>query len=491
MTQEKKWVAILFYLVLFLIIVAALYIRIYNLGERSLWLDEAWVANAIVQADLSLLVKKSLTAPLFFVLSIHYLTLILGKTEFVLRLLPCLFGMGALVVFYLLIRRITGKTATLVTLLMLSFSSPFIHYSKELKQYTGAMFFTLLLVYFCEKILRSNKKRNWIFFSLFCVLGVGFDHSILFIIPAVFLVLLIDLPFKPNWKKIVSSGAFVSVFSILFLCFHILKQISNSINSIQSYWVNYYPKLSSIASFLNWFATSFKRVFYYSGLPFFPFSFVVVILGLSLFYTKSKKRYLVYIILPLVLTLAASFLRRYPFGGSRLMLFYGPLAFLAFGYGLDFLFEKFSRSKLVLLLIGAVIMLSLSPVSSFVHRIKHPARTEETRPLLNEMMKHIKPTDKIYVYYGAKQAFEFYYRTKFYEMIETRNIIWGNNHRGHTPQYSSDLDRYLRKDMRIWIIFSHYWEREKVSIIDFLKKRGVLLREIHRKGTLAYLFKIQ
>jgi predicted DNA-binding protein YlxM (UPF0122 family) len=75
-------------------------------------------------------------------------------------------------------------------------------------------------------------------------------------------------------------------------------------------------------------------------------------------------------------------------------------------------------------------------------------------------------------------------------MIETRNIIWGKPHRDNVPKYSAEIDRYLKKDLRIWVIFSHFLEHERSSIIDFLKQKGKILRQFQNKGTLAYLFKI-
>ena len=173
------------------------------------------------------------------------------------------------------------------------------------------------------------------------------------------------------------------------------------------------------------------------------------------------------------------------------MLFYGPLLLLTFGKGLDFIFEKFNQSKLVFVLICAILFLSIAPISSFVHEIKHPFRLEETRPILNNMMKYIKPGDKIYVYYGAKQAFEFYYRTKFHHIVEKENIIWGKPHRNDISQYSDDLSKYLYKDLRIWIVFSHYRKKERASIFNYLEKRGRILRQFENMGTVAYLFKIQ
>lgn len=173
------------------------------------------------------------------------------------------------------------------------------------------------------------------------------------------------------------------------------------------------------------------------------------------------------------------------------MLFYAPVLFFAFGYGLNFIFERLSRSRLYLPLICTVLILSVSPVSDLAHTLKHPHQQEETRPLLNRVMRHKEPQDKVYVYYGAKEAFEFYYRTKFHEMMETKNIIWGKSHRDDIPKYSSDLNKYLYKDMRIWLVFSHYRENERASIISFIEEKGKLIRDFHNPGAVAYLFKIQ
>lgn len=478
-------------LFLILVLAASVYIRFNNLGERSLWLDEAWVANAITKTSGSELIKSSFIAPLYFVFSIHIIINLFGNNEFFLRLLPCLFGIGTILIFYFIMRKHAGKTATLISLLMLSFSYNFVHYSQELKQYTGAMFFTILMVYFCERAIILNKRRDWAILLFLSIIGIGFDPSIFFIIPAVFLVLLISFPLRQAWKELSAYGCIVFASSVLFFLLHIRHQISQNIEFIQSYWLPYYPQLSSLSAFMEWFLSSIKKIFDFFSMPYFPLSLIIIIAGLSLFYKHSQKRFLVYILLPYFLVLGASFLQRYPFGGSRLMLFASPLLFLSWGKGLDFIFTKLGRSRLYLTFFIAVIFLCVSPVSNFVKMAKNPLRLEEIRPLLRELQPHVKSQDKIYVYYGAVEAFKYYYKTKYYRLIHTKNIIWGKPHRGDTHGYAADLEKHLRKNMRIWIIFSHYWEKERAYIIDYLNQQGKLQIEISKPGTIAYLFKIE
>jgi hypothetical protein len=232
-------------------------------------------------------------------------------------------------------------------------------------------------------------------------------------------------------------------------------------------------------------------MFHFFGLPYFPVSLLIVLVGLTLFYKKSKKRFWLYIILPLALTITASFLKRYPFGGHRLMLFFAPLLYFAFGSGLNFIFEALRRSRLYFPLVCAAIILSGSPVSDFVQAVKHPLRREEIRPLLEKVRSHIQPDDKIYVYYGAKEAYEYYYKTRFYGMTETRNIIWGKPHRNDIPKYTADLEKHLRKAGRIWLIFSHTRENERALIVQFTEKKGRFIQKLQSPEAVAYLFRIQ
>jgi len=488
---KRKLLSYYYLFFLIIILAASIYIRFKNLGSRSLWLDEAWLANSIIQSDLKELIKSSFHAPLFFVLAVHFIVVFLGNNEFFLRLLPCLFGIGTLIIFYLIIRKYTSKTATLISLLLLSFSYNSIRYSQELKQYSAAMFFTVALMYFCERIIGSNKKRDWLIFLFLCVIGIGFDHSTMFIIPSTFIVLLISFRQKEYRKKIFVFASIIITSFLLFYFFHLRYQIARSLVSAQKYWISYYPNTASLSVFIKWLHTSTNKMLDFFSFPYFPLSLITIIIGLSLFYKHSQKRFIIYILLPIIFVLVASFLQRYPFGGSRLMLFVAPLLYISFGKGLNFVIVKLKNGKLYLPLILLIVFIGIPPVSNFLKMAAHPLRLEEIKPLLGVLQNQVRANDKIYVYYGAVEAFRYYYNSRYYRMIDKKNIIWGASHRNDLNQYVVDLGKILRNEMRIWIVFSHYRENERIVIFNYLNNNGNLKANISNKGTLAYLFKIK
>jgi len=488
--KTRKFMKYFYITLLIIILAASIYIRFKNLAERSLWLDEAWVANAITESNLKELITSSFHAPLFFVLTIHLIVSFLPNNELFLRLLPCLFGIGTLIIFYSIIRKHTGKLAALISLLLLSFSYNFVHYSQELKQFSGAMFFTILLVYLCERVIAHNKMGDWIALLLMSIIGIGFDHSTVFIIATVFIVLLISFHQKQYWIKTFGFGSAVFAFFAVFFLFHLRHQIARSLVSAQQYWTSYYPNLNSFSAFIKWLSHSTIKIFDFFSFPYFPVSLIIIIAGLFLFHKRSQRRFVIYILLPIILVLAASFFKRYPYGGSRMMIFVAPLLYISFAKGLDFIINKLERSKLYIPILVLVVFIAVPPVSSFIEIAKNPLRLEEVRPLLDELQGHIELGDQIYVYYGAKEAFKYYYSTRYHRLIDKNNIIWGEKHRDDVNKYGIDLEEILKKNTSIWFLFSHFWESERSYIFDYLDRHGDLEMEISSIGTIAYRFKI-
>lgn len=477
-----------YFLLLIIVFAAAVFIRFKNLGSRSLWLDEAWVANAIMQSNLAELVQSAFHAPLFFVLSTRLIISLFANNEFFLRLLPCLFGIGTLFLFYAFIRKQVGKTAALVSLVLLSYSYEAVYYSQELKQYAGAMFFTLLLIYLCERVITHDKTWDWVCFLLVNIIAIGFDHSLLFITITVFTVILLSFHHKHHWLKILVFGSIVSVFTIFFFIFHLRHQLEDSLIYAQKYWIEYYPDTDTWSEFFTWLAQSTSEMTDFFSFPYFPVSLVILLVGLSFFYRQPKKRYFIYIIFPLILALAASFLKRYPYGGSRLMLFVSPLLFISFGKGLDFFISQLRRKKLFVALITLLLFVVVPPVTTLVKLVSEPIRVEEMKPLMEKLKYGIKPSDKLYVYYGAEEAFKYYYKTKHSHLIDKSDIIWGETHRDDVIKYRSDLGK-IRQNKRTWLVFSHYRDEEKNYIIDDLRRHGDVRLRIITPGTRAFLFR--
>lgn len=173
-----------------LIITVAAYIRIYDLGERSLWLDEAWLANAVSEDSLKGVMASLESTPPLFAIVAHYIISWLRNNEFTLRLLPCGFGIGSIILIFFLTRKLSNAKAALLALIPFAFAPKLVYYAKEFKQYSGDMFFAVLLVFLTEIIIHRHSFKNWILFVVFASVGLWFSHPMTFVVPGLALVLL-------------------------------------------------------------------------------------------------------------------------------------------------------------------------------------------------------------------------------------------------------------------------------------------------------------
>src|SRR3989338_9591207 len=132
---------------IWLILFLALILRLINI-DQSLWLDEA------TQAILS---SKSLEyiwfqrggdfhPPLSYILT--HLWLLGGTGEVWLRLLPILFGVGAVFGVYKIGEKLISKKFGLLAALLFSIAPFHIYYSQELRMYSMTTFFATWSMFF-------------------------------------------------------------------------------------------------------------------------------------------------------------------------------------------------------------------------------------------------------------------------------------------------------------------------------------------------------
>lgn len=113
------------------------------------WLDEESIAvnlrdTGFVELTGRLLFSQS--APVGWLWAERASLLAFGTGERALRLLPLVFAIGTLVVFWLIARRLVGPVATVVGTTMLAASPALGRYAAELKQYSSDTFWVLVLL---------------------------------------------------------------------------------------------------------------------------------------------------------------------------------------------------------------------------------------------------------------------------------------------------------------------------------------------------------
>ena len=194
------------------------------------------------------------------------------------------------------------------------------------------------------------------------------------------------------------------------------------------------------------------------------------------------------LLIPLILTLIASAVHKYPFEG-RLLLFYVPFLYLFVAEGLSFLIDKSSYFYRVLG-IGLSIIILWSPLVTTYRQFSHHRMfySEEIKPVLNYVKRHMSEEDAIYVYHGAKDAFNYY--AEFYG-FDKDNYIIGVNSRYNWKKYRTDLSQFMGKG-KVWIIFAHVFSfrqrSEESYMVDYLESIGTQLDVIRAIGTSAYLY---
>ncbi len=107
-------------------------------GARSLWLDEAMVALNVLDLgfrDLAGELRFNQGAPAGWLWAERAMYLAFGPEERPLRVVPLITGVAALVVFWVLARRVVGPSRAPLAVAVAALSPHLVRYSNEVKQY--------------------------------------------------------------------------------------------------------------------------------------------------------------------------------------------------------------------------------------------------------------------------------------------------------------------------------------------------------------------
>lgn len=141
------------------ILLIALALRLYRLGDANLWWDEALAVWAVRKGlgGVTLWTASDVHPPLFF-WSLWAWVQAFGESEFALRLLPALFGVFTVAVVYLLGRLVGGELTGLLASLLTALSRFHVWWSQELRMYVLAGLLGTLSLYLFLRWLRTMRS---------------------------------------------------------------------------------------------------------------------------------------------------------------------------------------------------------------------------------------------------------------------------------------------------------------------------------------------
>ncbi|MEI6850599.1 MAG: glycosyltransferase family 39 protein [Candidatus Saccharibacteria bacterium] len=234
-----RWMKDNYILILILSAIIAMAISLTIGLAQSVWFDEAYSIMLAKQPVSEILRLTSLdTHPPLYYLLLSLWGNMFGWGEFALRSLSVLAMGGAVIFSGLLIKKLFGVRAALITLPFVVFAPFLLRYGFEIRMYSVASFIGIAATYILINALEAKKIRQvwlYILYAVFVVLGVytlyytvllWFTHLIWLIwrsysnketllksnwVKAYLLSVVLFLPWLPTFIKQISNGALAPI----------------------------------------------------------------------------------------------------------------------------------------------------------------------------------------------------------------------------------------------------------------------------------------
>ena len=174
------------------------------LFDRSMWLDESFLALGIMNSPLRRMFKPlgyGQAPPVGFALLEKLVEKGLGNSEYAFRLVPFLAGVATLFVFYRVARQLIAPRAVPIALGLLAISWPLIYYSSETKQYS----LDLLVAVALYALALPMASLEWtalraVLLGVLGALAIWFSHPALFVLGAIGLTLSLECARQRRWS---------------------------------------------------------------------------------------------------------------------------------------------------------------------------------------------------------------------------------------------------------------------------------------------------
>ena len=470
------------------------------LDNRSLWLDEVWLALNILQKPFSQLMEPldwRQIAPVGFLFIEKALVLNIGGSEYALRVFPLLAGILSLFLFYGVARRILTPRGLVIALGLFAISELLLRYSSELKQYSSDV--TIALgIYLLGLICIEKESRFVLSLLLFSFAGailIWFSHPAVFSLAGVGIALTLYCLKNQKWQHMawlsMPASLWLGSFAFNFHFAHL--HLSENVKMVKSWSGStaFMPLAPHSIQNLMWYPKAFLNMFFSpGGFEFYGLAAFCFVIGwVSAF---SGKRYACYMVtFPILVTLFASGLHMYPFQG-RLILFIVPTMMIFIGEGVDRVMAL-EKPNGWIVWGSLLVLLFLNPIHKSMSILLNPSRLEreEVRPVLAYLSQNYQTGDKLYLYHSSEAAF-LYYAKRF--NLEKHPYLLGVASKKNWDNYINEL-RGLRGNDRVWILFSHVHNSDGINeesfFIHVLDEIGKQIASFKQQGASVYLYNLR
>ncbi len=410
-----------FYFFLFLIFILGIGLRIkLFILNPSLYHDETSLALNILNKnymDFFKVLDYGHVAPPIFMCLTKFITDIFSINDYTLRILPFIFSILSLPLFYIVSKDIfKNKPVLLFINLAFILNQQLLYYSNIFKQYSSDVFFVLLTVVLFNFLIKESSIFKQFLINLILALMLWISQPAFIFVCAGYFYLFFKSLKEKKLKKYLISIIPIILMSILFLYWY-FKFFTNTYNDefMHRYWANDFMNI------FNFFPLIIKYLKYiFQPITYLLMPFLLFIMGFFLS-IKTQNLYIKILNLGLIFTIILSFCRIYPFH-ERLILYLIPVFLIICFLPLEKFFDrKYSRIFIIILLIGTLFNQICTSINLF--KLKTMIKLENPRGFIQYIYKNAKPEDIIFVNSPSKS--EFLYYSHFYKI--KNKVIFEND----------------------------------------------------------------
>ena len=440
--------------------------------DRSLWHDEARLANAILSRSFIDLTKPMTEqiSPIGFLLVERVNVTLFGMGEYALRLFPLVTSVIAVWLMWRVASAYLTGWGSTVALAMFATTDLLIYYASEVKQYSSDVLWTLLLLMAIRGCVGSGETSGAVFrFGALSAVLAWFSHPALFVAATGFGTLGLQLLTGPRSGR-VAIHRYASVagagllFAVSCVVLYLISWRFSATDYLAFYWRESFMPMPPWKN-LSWFATTgYGLVNTLLGVNVVAseravanFILGAVAAGLvaigCVSYVFRQWQSALIITGPILAAFLASGLAKYPIT-SRLMLFAIPLLILLLGEGVERIRLVVGRWNPVAAMCVAALFsgaLLYGPLTEALGDALHPPMREHIRPAMLYVRERASSSDIVYVGYVPKSGSSSvrYYGTLFGLGAQMRSAARPVN-RDRREGFATELG-----GRRVWIVFSH------------------------------------
>ena len=403
---------------LWFVVVLGIVVRIRQyIGNRSLWLDESFLALNIISRSVKGLLDVPLdfnqAGPAGFLVAEKFATELFGKGEFALRAFPLFWGILSVPLFALVALRLLEPLGAVAAVALFSLAGPLIYFSSEVKPYSGdvAAIVALLLIGLTA-LNRPLSLRRALALGILGFLVMQFTYAGVLAAAGIGAALVALLALDRRSDRVASTIVLVGTWAVGAIVF-----LATYVASDRAYYSRggAFAPLPSSPADVSWY---FRRVAYvatdanlYRTLsdPLVIVSLLAAVLGVvgTVALAARNWRSFALVVAPVLATVAASGVHRYPLL-SRTMVFFVPLAFLLIAAGSVALANKLPAALRGLAIVCVLAVLLAHAAFAGIYNPIHRVEPWAIKESLSYVGQHWREGDVLYVHYPSQYAFAYY-----------------------------------------------------------------------------------